>query len=41
MFELWSEINVYNLMLKIVMLVNEKCFMLDELSGFFNLGIGG
>ena len=39
--ELWSEINAYNSTLKIATSVNEKRFTLDELSGFFNPGIGG
>ena len=39
--ELWSEINAYTSTLKIDASTAETRFMLDELSGFFNPGIGG
>ena len=39
--ELWSEINIYNSTLKLTTSINKSEFTLDELSGFFNPGIGG
>ncbi|MEG3766343.1 cellulose biosynthesis cyclic di-GMP-binding regulatory protein BcsB [Alteromonas sp. 14N.309.X.WAT.G.H12] len=39
--ELWSEINLYNSTLTVENTVNDNRFTLNELSGFFNPGIGG
>ncbi|MBU2979250.1 cellulose biosynthesis cyclic di-GMP-binding regulatory protein BcsB [Alteromonas sp. C1M14] len=39
--ELWSEVNLYNSTLTVANTVNDNAFTLNELSGFFNPGIGG
>ena len=39
--ELWSEINIYNSTLTLDTSLNDTAFTLDNLSGFFNPGIGG
>ena len=39
--ELWSEINAYTSTLRIETTIDNKPFKLEDLSGFFNPGIGG
>lgn len=39
--ELWSEINLYTSTLTVENNINDNIFTLNELSGFFNPGIGG